>query len=173
MGIGRVWRARAGLQTAARRPFRAGIGWTARLKQDALRELGESGAMKNLFVSTEGGKAGAVDGLNLFFGALLGANLGTLEGLSLPEYVKLIVLLAGTVMALRMVSTSERRVYMFVVLGLYALLLVGVALVPELQPKGMRLEDLQRLLATLAVWVAFVLGSELTPVKRAEPPPAP
>ena len=45
--------------------------------------------MKSLFINTAGGKAGAVDGLNLFFGALLGANLGTLDRLRLFEYVKL------------------------------------------------------------------------------------
>jgi predicted membrane channel-forming protein YqfA (hemolysin III family) len=126
--------------------------------------------MKSLFVSTPGGKAGAIDGLNLFFGALLGANLGTLEHLSLFEYVKLILLLAATVMTLRMVSTSERRVYMLVVLGAYALLLAGMATLPALHPKGLALDDLYRLIATLAVWVFFVLGTELSPVSAAPSP---
>ena len=126
--------------------------------------------MKSLFVSTPGGKAGAIDGLNLFFGALLGANLGTLDRLPLFEYVKLILLLAATVMTLRMVSTSERRVYMLVVLGAYALLLAGMAMVPELQPKGLALDDLYRLVATLAVWIVFVLGTELSPVSELPAP---
>ena len=131
--------------------------------------------MKSLFISTPGGKAGAIDGLNLFFGALLGANLGTLENLELSDYVQLVVLLAGTVMALRMVSTSERRVYMLVVLALYAALLVGLVTVPALKPEGMSPGDLHRLVATLAVWVLFVLGSELSPVREvpAAPPDAP
>jgi len=124
--------------------------------------------MKSLFVSTEGGKVGAIDGLNLFFGALLGANLGTLDRLPIGEYVKLIVLLAGTVMALRMISTSERRVMMLVVLAVYAMLLVGMVVLPELQPKGMSLDDVYRLVATLGVWVLFVLGAELSPVRKAE-----
>jgi hypothetical protein len=128
--------------------------------------------MKSLFVSTPGGKAGAIDGLNLFFGALLGANLGTLGHLPLFEYVKLIFLLAATVMTLRMVSTSERRLYMLVVLGAYAVLLAGLATLPALQPKGLALEDLYRLIATLAVWVFFVLGTELSPV-REDPAPRP
>ena len=131
--------------------------------------------MKSLFVSTPGGKAGAIDGLNLFFGALLGANLGTLENLELSDYVQLVVLLAGPVMALRMVSTSERRVYMLVVLALYAALLVGLVTVPALKPEGMAPGDLHRLVATLAVWVLFVLGSELSPVREAPtaPPDSP
>ena len=101
--------------------------------------------MKSLFLSTEGGKAGAIDGLNLFFGALLGANLGTLDRLPIGEYIKLIVLLAGTVMALRMISTSERRVMMLVVLAVYSLLLVGMVVLPELQPRGMSADDVHRL----------------------------
>jgi hypothetical protein len=128
--------------------------------------------MKSLFANTPGGKAGAIDGLNLFFGALLGANLGTLEGLALYDYVQLVVLLAGTVMALRMVSTSERRIYMLAVLALYAVLLAALVTVPALKPEGMATGDLHRLVATLAVWVLFVLGSELSPVKEAPAAPA-
>lgn len=126
--------------------------------------------MKSLFVNTEGGKSGAIDGLNLFFGALLGANLGTLDRMPLPEYVKLVVLLAGTVMALRMISTSERRSYMLAVIGAYALLMVALVTIPAFRPKGMAVEDLHRLVATLAVWVTFVLVSELSPVRKVTPP---
>jgi hypothetical protein len=122
-----------------------------------------------LFQSTPGGKAGAIDGLNLFFGALLGANLGTIDALPLWEYFKLVVLLAGTVMTLRMLSTSERRGYMLFTTGLYVLLLGAVLYVPRLQPKGMSPESLQRLVVTLAVWIAFVVASELTPVREHRP----
>jgi hypothetical protein len=124
--------------------------------------------MKSLLTSTEGGKVGAIDGLNLFFGALLGANLGTLDRMPLAEYVKLVFLLAGTVMALRMISTSERRLYMLIVIVIYALLIASMALVPQLQPKGMDVGDLHRLVATLGIWVAFVLASEFAPMKKAE-----
>lgn len=122
--------------------------------------------MKDIFRSTAGGKAGAIDGLNLFFGALLGANLGTVQGMGLFDYVKLIVLLAGTVMVLRMLSTSERRVYMLVTLLFYVGIIAGVLLVPALQPKGMAVGDLQRLVATLGVWVAFVLAAEFSPTRE-------
>ena len=122
--------------------------------------------MRSWFRNTPGGRAGAVDGLNLFFGALLGANLGTIQGLSLVDYVKMIVLLAGTVMVLRMLSTSERRVQMFITLGIYALLIAGMLTVPTLQPKGVAQPDLQRLVATLAIWVLFVLGAELSPMEQ-------
>jgi hypothetical protein len=39
--------------------------------------------IRKLLRTTPGGKVGAVDGLNLFFGALLGANLGTMRALEL------------------------------------------------------------------------------------------
>ena len=118
--------------------------------------------MKHLFRNTPGGKTGAIDGLNLFFGALLGANLGTMQALDLPQYIELVVLLAGTVMVLRMLSTSERRTYMLVLVGIY-IAIIGALLV-FLPPKGLPAADLHRLTVTLAIWVACILGSELSPV---------
>jgi hypothetical protein len=113
--------------------------------------------MKLLGRQTESGKVGGLDGLNLFFGALLGANLGTLEKLPLYEYVKPILLLSGTVMVIRMVSTSKDRPRMLRLVGLYAVFLGGLSLIPGLRPKGMSIDDLHRLIATLGVWI------ELTP----------
>jgi hypothetical protein len=121
--------------------------------------------IRKLLRTTPGGKVGAVDGLNLFFGALLGANLGTMQALELRHYVTLVVLLAGTVMVVRMISTSERRTYTLVLVGVYALIL-GVVLM-FLPPKGMSPDDLHRLAATLAIWVLCILGAELSPVEDA------
>jgi hypothetical protein len=126
--------------------------------------------MVSIFKQTHGDRAGGIDGLNLFFGALLGANLGTLEGLSLEDYVKLIVLLAGTVMTLRMVSVSERRRMVLATLALYAVLLAAVFTVPDLQPEGLASDDLHKLVATIAIWVSAVLMIEYWPVN--EPPQA-
>lgn len=127
--------------------------------------------MRSLFRNTARGKAGAIDGLNLFFGALLGANLGTLDRLRLVEYVQLAVLLAGTVMAVRMVSTSERRGLVLGVLGIYAMLLVCLVVLPGAKPDNMAVDDLHRLVATLAVWVIFILGIELSPIRQEPAPP--
>ena len=122
--------------------------------------------MKDIFRSTAGGKAGAIDGLNLFFGALLGANLGTIQGMSLLYYVELIALLAGVVMTVRMLSTSPRRIYMLVSIMLYAALGAAFLLWPPLQPKGGAAGDLHRLAITLAVWVLFVLAAEFSPTRE-------
>ena len=113
-------------------------------------------------------RAGTIDGLNLFFGALLGANLGTLDELDMEDYVKFTILLAGTVMALRMVSTSERRVYAIATAGLYAGLIFAILLIPSIQPSGLAEKDLHRLLATLGIWLGSVLLMELWPVKASE-----
>lgn len=119
--------------------------------------------MRGLFRNTAGGKAGTIDGLNLFFGALLGANLGTMQGLALYDYIKIIVLLAGTVIVIRLISTSERKMYVAANVLLYIALIGALLFYPALQPKGVDQADLQRLGATLAIWFALVLISELLP----------
>ena len=127
--------------------------------------------MKSLWKQTRGEKIGTIDGLNLFFGALLGANLGTLQGVPLHDYVKLIVILAGTVAVLRTLSTSERRGYSLLVLALYVALLAFLFSVPDLQPEGLSKTDLQRLQVTLATWIGAVLIAELSPTHDDKPPP--
>ncbi len=145
-----------------------GLGKLSVMGMIGRKRRGEGTMLRKMFRNTPGGKAGAVDGLNLFFGALLGANLGTMQALSLGEYIKLIILLAGTVMVLRMISTSERRGFMLAVLGIYVALIGGMLVLPALQPKGMPPADLHRLVATLGIWVLFVLGTELSPVREAD-----
>jgi hypothetical protein len=127
--------------------------------------------MRGWLVRNRHSRESAIDGVNLFFGALLGANLGTLSGVKLSHYVEIIAVLASTVIALRMVSAADRRAPALVLLGFYALVLVGVALIPGLQPVGMRADDLHKLLATMAVWVMLALVIELAPAKS-EPAPA-
>lgn len=124
----------------------------------------------SIFRSTAGGKTGAIDGLNLFFGALLGANLGIVQGMRLYDYTVLIVLLAGTVMVIRMLSTSERRTYMLINVAIYVAALAGIILIPSFQPKGVALADLYRLGATLGVWISFAVITELMPVSKTAGP---
>jgi hypothetical protein len=136
--------------------------------------------LKSFLTQTKREKIGTIDGLNLFFGALLGANLGTLDGLNLRDYVNLIFLLAGTVVALRIVSTSERRVYALLTLALYLVLLSSVMLLPGRRLNGMAEADLHRLGATVAIWVTAILLMEFWPVRdstaavedRPEPDPS-
>lgn len=128
--------------------------------------------MREYLRQTHRERMGGIDGVNLFFGALLGANLGTIEQLPLADYVQLIIILAGTVVTLRVVSTSDRRGYALASLGLY-LFLVGVYLaVPHLRPDGLSPAASARLGATLAIWVLLVLTLEYWPVKPEQVRPA-
>jgi predicted membrane channel-forming protein YqfA (hemolysin III family) len=122
-----------------------------------------------LFSNTEGGKIGGLDGLNLFFGALLGANLGTLENVPLFDYVKIVVFLAGTVITIRMISTSKERGPVLLLVAFYAALIGSMLVFPDAAPEGMSDSDLERLVATLAIWMSCVLLIEFSPTKVEKP----
>lgn len=123
--------------------------------------------MASIWIQTKREKIGTIDGINLFFGALLGANLGTLDTLPLDEYVKLVALLVGLVMTIRLVSVSERRWYALGTLALYLLLLAGVLFLPFLKPEGLATNDLHRLAATLGIWVVTTMVVEFYPTGEA------
>ena len=125
--------------------------------------------MKNVLRNTPGEKAGSVDGLNLFFGALLGANLGPMQSLPLAQYGKLVILLAGTVIVLRMISTSERRAKVFTLVAVYVALVGANFFVPAFKPNVMPDRDLYKLVATLAIWLIFIIVAELTPTRQPAP----
>ena len=128
--------------------------------------------MKSLFLQTKGEKAGTIDGLNLFFGALLGANLGTIGRMPLGDYVELVLLLGALVMGLRIVSTSERRllaVIMLVLVGGIAAYALGTG---DFDRSGFSDGAFQRLQATLAIWVIGVLLVEISPTYDPRPGPS-
>jgi hypothetical protein len=87
-----------------------------------------------------------------------------LDGLLLPDYINVIVVLAGTVMTIRMLTVSERRWMMLATLVLYGAVLYAVVTIPALKPKGLADADLHRLGATVVVWIVFVLATEFWPV---------
>lgn len=126
--------------------------------------------MKGLFTQTRREKAGTIDGINLFFGALLGANLGVADRLPAMSYAQLMALLAGLVVTIRIVSVSERRLYAYVSLAAYVVLMMVVLLVPALGIDGLARDDLQRLALTLAIWVGATVLVEFMPVRDAASP---
>ena len=130
--------------------------------------------MREYLRQTQEERRGAIDGVSLFFGALLGANLGTVEQLPLHDYVQLIVLLAGTVMVLRTVSTSERRGYALLTLALYVVVVGAYLGLPSMRPEGLSDAATARLAATLAIWMIAVLMLEFWPTLQAgvRPPAA-
>ncbi|HYI63470.1 MAG TPA: hypothetical protein VEW71_01150 [Allosphingosinicella sp.] len=128
-------------------------------------------AIKSLLKQTRSEKLGTIDGLSLFFGALLGANLGTVGAMPLPDYVLLITLLAGLVMTIRLVHLSERRVYALANHLLCLALVVLIMFVPSIRPEGLDDADRNRLVATILIWAMMTLAVEFYPTKEepAEP----
>jgi hypothetical protein len=112
---------------------------------------------------TEGERRGALAGVNLFFAALLGANLGTIKISSVSEQVFLSVLVAGAVAGLFTAAVSTRRSTSIGILAGYAILLAALILVPGIGP-GEVGPQLQSLVVTLAVWTGFLIIMRITPV---------
>ena len=125
--------------------------------------------MTGIWTQTQREKLGTIDGINLFFGALLGANLGTLGTVPLDDYVKLVLLLVGLVVTIRIVSVSERRGYAYGLLVFYLGLAAAFFFVPAFQPEGLAEADLNRVVATLAVWVTVTTVVELYPTADSLP----
>ncbi len=108
-------------------------------------------------------RARGMDAVNLFFGALLGANLGTFGQLPLVGYVQMVAMLAGSVIAIQSALHARSRRRAGLVLGLYALLLGGALLVPGLRPEGSAPGDFARTVVTLAIWLVLAGSMKLFP----------
>jgi hypothetical protein len=65
--------------------------------------------MKTMFHMIEGERRAAGAGVNLFFAALLGANLGTVNMVSLKDHVYVSILIAGAVFGLFLAAASSRE----------------------------------------------------------------
>lgn len=103
---------------------------------------------------------------SMFFGALLGANLGTLSGLPVADYVSVVALLIGWVMALQLVSVARSRAYAAVTLSIYGGMLLFAYTTDQLRPSGLSEGDFAKLAATLGMWLVLVAIIELTPKLR-------
>ncbi len=116
-----------------------------------------------LFGQTSEEKAAYRNALSLFFGGLLGANLGLLQTMPLETYVTVSALLAGTVMAFVLVGRARSRRYAVVTLALYgtatAYAYFRTDLFGSLDPAAT-----ERLFATLGMWLVAMAIVELTPI---------
>ncbi|HZF43636.1 MAG TPA: hypothetical protein VEZ48_09530 [Sphingomonadaceae bacterium] len=130
--------------------------------------------MRRVFESqrqTRREKAAVISALNLFFGALIGANLGAFERLPMSGYILLITVLAGSVMVLRIVSLSDRKAYKLRMLAIY-IVAVPFVLVVLASRAEIEVGAFQRLGVTLVIWLALVLITELTPARDETAAPA-
>jgi hypothetical protein len=116
-----------------------------------------------LFGQTEAERTAYRNGLSLFFGALLGANLGFLQGMTLPQYVTAVALLAGTVMAFLLVGRARSRRYALATMAIYAAFLAYAYFRAGLFA-GIASHSVDQLFVTLAMWIGAMAIVELTPL---------
>ena len=119
--------------------------------------------MKFLFDQSESEKRAGIAAINLFFSVVLGANLGSINTLDLYDYSVLLILLAGSVMAIYTIAVSRRRRVIWMTAGVYSVILGGVVLFPELRPDRME-EELLRIVVTLAIWLLLLMVARFSPL---------
>ena len=120
---------------------------------------------------TRSEKRASVNGLNLFFGALIGANLGSLEHLALGDYTLLISIVCIIVLYIQLAPVARQR---WLYLGLL-LMTVGMLYVLLLTPRGLEIfQDRPRpaphLFVTICLWLLSVAYIELRPLAKSESP---
>lgn len=118
--------------------------------------------LRGLFTYSADERRATIAGINLFFSALLGANLGVLSDIPLADYVKLILLLAGAVMAVLTIAVAKRRITVISTSVSLATILACVAIVPGFGVEGME-GNVNRMAVTLAVWLVMLLMVRFTP----------
>jgi hypothetical protein len=107
-----------------------------------------------------------LNGLNMFFGAVLGFVLTGTESLNSWQFGKVLMLLAGAVVSILYISSSKNRV-------LYSGLALVIALsLPELidfalQSKGLVSDKIR---PTLLVWTVMTILVEFWGRERSPPP---
>lgn len=127
------------------------------------------GWLRRVFRMTEREYRANIEGLNIFFGAVLGFVLAGSENLAMLPFAGLLLIVAGTVISILYISSSDKRVtYALLTVMLVAvlprvmgnLLGHGTPMPPKVQP-------------TLAVWAAMTILIEFLPRDRGEPPRPP
>lgn len=108
------------------------------------------------------------DTVNLFFGALIGANLGTLGELAVGDYVRVIAVLLGIIMAVQAAGAARSRTYGAALVAAFAGLAAVAFWTDALQPAGLSRDDFTKIVATVVMWVVTTLAIELTPVIHEE-----
>ena len=107
-----------------------------------------------------------IDGLNLFFGAVLGVVMATTDRLGARDFaVTLFVAATGVVTVLYVSSSRQRWIYAVLAAAfIWKLPTVLAELVTD--PAGLP----RHLQPTLAVWLAMVVFLEFLPRERPSPP---
>lgn len=105
-----------------------------------------------------------IDGLNLFFGAVLGVVMATTEGLDARNFAAVLFVTASLVVSLLYISASRRRI------GYAVLTAVSILLLPQILGELARGAAAPRQLqVTMAVWLTFIVAVEFWPRWPPEP----
>lgn len=111
----------------------------------------------------------ALSGVSVFFGALIGANLGVSDRLSIPEYVLMIAVICLIVLYIHVVPVARKRWSTVanlaaLVAGLYVLLVhdAGLLVFDGVRPSP-------HIFVTICFWLASVAVVELRPVVEPAP----
>jgi 4-hydroxybenzoate polyprenyltransferase len=112
-------------------------------------------------------KRAGTSGINLFFGALIGANLGSLERLALRDYVLMICIVALIVLYIQLAPVARKRWTNLLHLaamvgGLYVLLMTPMGA----SVFGDRPRPSPHLFVTIALWLASIAVIQMRPVRE-------
>jgi hypothetical protein len=119
-------------------------------------------------------KRAATNALNLFFGALIGANLGSLQDLPLRDYTLVVSMVCIVVLYIQLAPVARHRWVSLVVLASYVGMLYLLLLAPPgLHPFPDRARPQPHLFVTICVWLVAVAYIELRPVAKSDPPATP
>jgi hypothetical protein len=121
------------------------------------------GIGRGFMSQTEAERRSVLAGTNLFFGALLGAHLGTMDEVPIYDYLFLILLLGGAVTGIMMIAVSNRWRVVWVTLIMYVVLLGSVILSPDLLPAHMR-GEIERIAVMFVVWLLILAYLRVLPV---------
>lgn len=124
--------------------------------------------LKALFTATEDEYQASLNGLGIFFGAILGVALGGVEDLEPLAYMTLLVMVSGIVMGILYIPASAHRVaYAAILLALLTVLMITH------QPGDMIMSSFplpSKLLPTLIVWTLATTLVEFAPRRPRDAP---
>ena len=110
-------------------------------------------------------KRAALNGVSLFFGALIGANLGMTIGMPLRDYALIVAVVCTLILYLYIAPVARRRLSAVAILsallgGLYLLLIhdIGAVAFDGARPTP-------HIFVTICFWVASTLVIELRPIE--------
>ena len=109
-----------------------------------------------------------LNGLNMFFGAVLGFVLTGTETLDSWQFGQILMLLAGAVVSILYISSSKNRM-------VYSILALVISLAfPELVEFALQSEGLvpNKIRPTLLVWTVMTIVVEFWGRERGQPPPS-